>query len=54
MERTLGSGLGDLRRELARSTRPTNYAIRSWYRAAFHGDKLTWWRYMALQFEFNQ
>ncbi len=40
MERTLGFGLGNLRGELARSTRPTNYAIPSWYRAALHGDKL--------------
>ncbi len=54
MERTLGFGHGDLRRDLARSTRPTNYAIPSWYRAALHRDKLTWWRHMAFQIELNQ
>ncbi len=31
MERTLGFGLGDVRGELARSTRPTNCALPFWY-----------------------
>ncbi len=31
MERALDFDLGDLCRELAHSTRPTNYAIPFWY-----------------------